>query len=92
MNMTVKRWISTAIVAVVVILALMLIKLFPFWVTLACVASLVGGFIAGYLFKNPIEEIIEVVDSSAVVDKFKEWFKSLTTTEALKSVTAAKKK
>lgn len=89
--MTVKRWISLAIVAVVVIGALALIKLFPFWVTIACLVSLVGGFVAGYLAKNTVEEVIELVDPSTVIDKIKDWFSSLTSDEVSKVVTAAKK-
>lgn len=89
--MTTKRWISLAIVAVMVIGALALIKLFPFWVTLACLVALVGGFVAGYLAKNPIEEVAELVDPSEVVDKIKEWFSSLTSNEASKAVSAARK-
>lgn len=90
-RMNTKRWISLAIVAVVVVGALALIKLFPFWVTLACLVSLVGGFAAGYLAKNTVEEIIEVVEPSEVVDKIKDWFTGLTSNEASKAVAAAKK-
>lgn len=89
--MTVKRWISLAIVLAVVVGALALIKLFPFWVTIACLAALVGGFAAGYLAKNPIEEVAELVDPSEVVDKIKDWFIGLTSNEASKAVAAAKK-
>lgn len=89
--MTVKRWISLAIVVAVVVGALALIKLFPFWVTLACLVSLVGGFAAGYLAKNPIEEVAELVDPSEVVDKIKDWFTGLTSNEASRAVAAAKK-
>lgn len=89
--MTVKRWISLAIVAVVVVGALALIKLFPFWATLACLVSLAGGFAAGYLAKSPIEEVAELVDPSEVVDKIKDWFSGLTSNEASKAVAAAKK-
>lgn len=63
--MTKKRCFSLAIIAVVVISSLGLIKLFPFWVTLACLVSLVAGFAAGYLFKKDVikvvEKIVEVV-------------------------------
>lgn len=63
--MTKKRWFSLAIVAVVVIGSLGLIKLFPFWVTLACLVSLVAGFAAGYLFKKDavkvVEKVVEVI-------------------------------
>lgn len=90
-RMNTKRWIALAIVAVVVVGSLGLIKLFPFWVTLACLVSLVGGFAAGYLTKNPIEEVAELVDPSEVVDKIKDWFTSLTSNEASKAVAAAKK-
>ena len=59
--MTKKRWFSLAIVAVVVIGSLGLIKLFPFWVTLACLVSLVAGFAAGYLFKKDVIKVVEVI-------------------------------
>lgn len=89
--MTTKKWISLAIVAVVVVGALALIKLFPFWVTLACLVSLVGGFAAGYLAKNSVEEVINLVDPSEVIDSIKDWFSGLTSKEASKAVAAAKK-
>lgn len=63
--MTKKRWIALAIVAVVVVGSLGLIKLFPFWATLACLVSMIAGFTAGYLFKKDIikevEKVVEVV-------------------------------
>ena len=59
--MTKKRWFSLAIIAVVVIGSLGLIKLFPFWVTLACLISLVAGFAAGYLFKKDVVKVVEVI-------------------------------
>lgn len=59
--MTKKRWFSLAIVAVVVIGSLGLIKLFPFWVTLACLVSLAAGFAAGYLFKKDVIKVVEVI-------------------------------
>lgn len=59
--MTKKRWFSLTIVAVVVIGSLGLIKLFPFWVTLACLVSLVAGFVAGYLFKKDVVKVVEKV-------------------------------
>ena len=59
--MTKKRWFSLAIIAVVVIGSLGLIKLFPFWVTLACLISLVAGFAAGYLFKKDVVKVVEKV-------------------------------
>lgn len=89
--MTTKRWISLAIVAAVVVGALALIKLFPFWATLACLVSLVGGFAAGYLAKNSVEEVINLVDPSEVIDNIKDWFSGLTSNEASKAVAAAKK-
>lgn len=89
--MTTKRWISLAIVAAVVVGALALIKLFPFWAILACLVSLVGGLAAGYLAKNTVEEVIEVVEPSKVVDNIKDWFTGLTSNEASKAVAAAKK-
>lgn len=63
----------------------------PFWATLACIVSLALGFVAGYLFKNPIENIIKMVDTTEVIDKIKEWFASLTTSDAMKGVSAARK-
>lgn len=89
--MTVKKWISVAIAAVGVVGALLLIKLFPFWVTLACLACLVLGAIAGYMFKDTTEEFIELVDPETVVDKIKDWFTGLTSNDASKAVAAAKK-
>lgn len=59
--MTKKRWFSLAIVAVVVVGSLGLIKLFPFWVTLACLVSLAAGFTAGYLFKKDVTKVVEKV-------------------------------
>lgn len=63
--MNTKRWIALAIVAVVVVGSLGLIKLFPFWATLACLVSMIAGFTAGYLFKKDIikevEKVVEVV-------------------------------
>lgn len=65
MIMTKKRWIAVAIVAAVVVGSLGLIKLFPFWATLACLISMIAGFAAGYLFKRDIikevEKVVEVV-------------------------------
>lgn len=89
--MTTKKWISLAIVAVVAVGALALIKLFPFWVTLACLVSLVGGFAAGYLAKDTVEEVINLVDPSEVIDNIKDWFSGLTSNEVSKAVSAAKK-
>lgn len=89
--MTVKKWISVALAIVGVVGSLLLIKLFPFWVTLACLAALVIGAIAGYLFKEPIEELAEVVDAEEVIDKIKDWFASLTSNDASKAVSAARK-
>ena len=64
-KMNTKRWIALAIVAVVVVGSLGLIKLFPFWATLACLVSVIAGFAAGYLFKRDIikevEKVVEVV-------------------------------
>ena len=63
--MNTQRWIVLAIVAVVVVGSLGLIKLFPFWATLACLVSVIAGFAAGYLFKRDIikevEKVVEVV-------------------------------
>lgn len=89
--MTVKKWISVAIAVVGVVGALLLVKLFPFWVTLACLACLVLGAAAGYIFKDSVEEVIELVEPDTVVDKIKDWFAGLTSNEASKAVAAAKK-
>ena len=89
--MTVKKWISVAIATVGVVGALLLIKLFPFWVTLACLVCLVLGAVAGYMFKDTTEEVIELVYPEAVVDEIKDWFTGLTSHEASKAVAAAKK-
>ena len=45
----------------VVIGSLGLIKLFPFWVTLACLVSLSAGFAAGYLFKKDVIKVVEII-------------------------------
>lgn len=90
-RMNTKRWISVAIAAVGVVGALLLIKLFPFWVTLACLGCLVLGAVAGYMFKNSVEEVIELVEPEAVINKIKDWFTGLTSNEASKAVAAAKK-
>lgn len=89
--MTLKKWISVAIAAVGVVGALLLIKLFPFWVTLACLVALVLGAVAGYMFKDSVEEVIELVDPSTVIDNIKDWFASLTSNDASKAVATAKK-
>lgn len=89
--MTLKKWISVAIAVVGVVGALLLVKLFPFWVTLACLVCLVLGAAAGYLFKDSVEEVIELVEPETVVDRIKDWFAGLTSTEASKAVAAAKK-
>lgn len=64
--MTKERWIAVAIIALVVLGSLALIKIFPFWVTLACLFSITAGFIAGYMYKKPeiitkIQEVIKEV-------------------------------
>lgn len=89
--MTTKKWISLAIVVAVIIGSLALVKLLPFWATLACLVSLGAGFTAGYLFKRPEEFVANVVDADEVIEKFKEWFSSLTSNGASKAVAAAKK-
>lgn len=61
--MNTKRWIALAIIAVVVVGSLGLIKLFPFWATLACLVSVIAGFAAGYLFKKDIiKEVAKVTE------------------------------
>lgn len=89
--MTKKRWIAVAIVAAVVVGSLGLIKLFPFWATLACLVSLIAGFVAGYMFKNPEEIVAEIVDADSIIEKIEDWFSGLTSNEASKAVAAAKK-
>lgn len=90
-KMNTKRWIALIIMAGAVVGSLGLIKLFPFWVTLACLVCLVLGAVAGYMFKNSVEEVIELVEPEAVVNKIKDWFVGLTSNEASKAVAAAKK-
>lgn len=75
-EMNKKRWIAVAIVAVCVIGALGLVKLYPFWVTLSCLGATVLGFIAGYLCKNPeiitkVEEVIKEVPVTKAVSSKK---------------------
>lgn len=89
--MNTRKWISVAIVAAVVVGSLALIKIFPFWATLACLVALVGGFVAGYLYKDKEEIFAEVVDADEVVEKVKDWFSGLTSNEASKAVSAARK-
>lgn len=89
--MNTKRWIALAIVAGIVLGSLVLIKLFPFWTTLACLVSLIAGFAAGYMFKNPEKTTAEIVDADSIVEKFKDWFSGLTSNEVTRAVVAAKK-
>lgn len=67
--MTTKKWIAIAIIAAVVIGSLALIKVFPFWATLSCLVSLVAGVIAGYIFKDKVEEVATVVNATEVADE-----------------------
>lgn len=72
--MTTKRWIAVGIAVAVILGSLGLIKIFPFWVTLACLVTFVGGFIGGYLFKKPeivetIKEVIKEVPTETKVKK-----------------------
>ena len=89
--MTKKKWFAIGIIAVVVIGALALIKVFPFWVTLICLACGVAGYIAGYLFKDTEASVINLVSPSEVLDSLKGWITSITSNEASKIVAAAKK-
>lgn len=89
--MTTKKWISAAIIAVVVVGALALIKLFPFWVTLSCLISLAGGLIAGYLLKDKVETVVNMVDSTEVINSIKDWFSSLPASEISKAASVVKK-
>lgn len=89
--MTKKKWFAIGIIAVVVIGALTLIKVFPFWVTLVCLACGVAGYIAGYLFKESETSIINLVSPSEVLDSLKSWVSSITSNEASKIVAAARK-
>lgn len=89
--MTKKKWFAIGIIAVVVIGALALIKVFPFWVTLVCLACGVAGYIAGYLFRDPETSVINLVSPSEVLDSLKTWISSITSNEASKIVAAARK-
>lgn len=89
--MTTKKWISAAIIAVVVVGALALIKLFPFWVTLACLISLLGGLIAGYLLKDKVKTVVNMVDPTEVTNNIKDWFSGLTASEISKAASVVKK-
>lgn len=76
--MNTKRWIALAIVAVVVVGSLGLIKLFPFWATLACLVSVIAGFAAGYLFKKDIiKEVEKMVTKEVPVEVIKEVVKEV---------------
>lgn len=89
--MTKKKWFAIGIIAVVVIGALALIKVFPFWVTLVCLACGIAGYIAGYLFKESETSVINLVSPSEVLDSLKSWVSSITSNEASKIVAAARR-
>lgn len=91
MNFNWKKAVAAAIVVLVVVGAFALIKVMPFWATVASLVSLVAGFGAAWLCKDKIEEVIELPDSDEIVEKIKEWFSSLDTKTVSKAVSAAKK-
>lgn len=91
MNFNWKKAVAAAIVVLVVVGAFALIKVMPFWATVASLVSLVAGFGAAWLCKDKIEEVIELPDSDEIIKKIKEWFASLDTKTVSKAVSAAKK-
>ena len=91
MNFNWKKAVAAAIVVLVVVGAFALIKVMPFWATVASLVSLVAGFGAAWLCKDKIEEVIELPDSDEIIEKIKEWFASLDTKTVSKAVGAAKK-
>lgn len=50
--MSAKRWISLGITALVVVVAIVLVSVFPVWITLYAGLAFAAGFVAGHLFKN----------------------------------------
>lgn len=86
-----KKAVAAAIIVLVIVCAFALIKVMPFWATVASLISLTAGFVAAWLFKDKIEEVIEIPEADEIVEKFKEWFSSLTSNEASKAVAAAKR-
>lgn len=91
MNWNWKKTLAVIIMVAVVLGAFGLIKVMPFWATLSSIVSLIAGFVAAWLFKDRIEEVVNIPDADEMLEKFKEWFASLTSTEASKAVAAAKK-
>lgn len=86
-----KKIVSIAIMAVVVLGALALIKFMPFWATVTTLVALIAGFIASWLWKDKIEEVIEIPEPEEILNQFKDWFASLTPNEASKAVSSANK-
>lgn len=69
-----KRLIAVLITVFVMLGSLALIKVLPFYATLCCFASFVGGFAAGFLVKKKevveVEKIVEkIVEKPAKVKK-----------------------
>lgn len=61
--MNTKRWVALGITALVIVGSLALIKILPFYATIACLITFVLGFISGYIFKNKevVEKIVEKI-------------------------------
>lgn len=91
MNWNWKKTVAVVIVIAVVLGAIGLVKVMPFWATLSSIIALIAGFVAAWLFKDRIEEVVNIPDADEMLEKFKEWFASLTSNEASKAVSAAKK-
>ena len=51
-GITKKRWLAAVIVFAVIVLAVGLVKLFPFWVTLVVFVAFVAGLVVSRLLQN----------------------------------------
>ena len=51
-GITKKKWLAAVIVFAVIVLAVGLVKLFPFWVTLAIFVAFVAGLVVSWLLRN----------------------------------------
>lgn len=91
MNWNWKKTVAVVIAALVILGAFALIKVMPFWATIASLVSFVAGFVSAWLFKDKIEEVVEIPDADEIIERIKEWFSSLDTATVSKAVSAAKK-
>lgn len=96
MNWNWKKTVAIVIAALVILGAFALIKVMPFkvmpfWATIASLVSFAAGFVSAWLFKDKIEEVVEIPDADEIIERIKEWFSSLDTAIVSKAVSAAKK-